>query len=524
MVTTKHKILSVILCIMLAVSAICVGTMAVSAASGDTVYVRANNGWTNLHCYMWTDGSSGNATWPGVKMTQVEGDVYSYTLTGDHKKIIFNNGSGGTGNQTGDMDYAGNGKIYDLASGTWGDYNVNPTTPNPTTPNPTTPNPTTPTPTTPTGDGITVYCKNEANWSKVYCYMWNSTTDRNATWPGVAMTNLGDNVWAYTSDKQYKGVIFTVGNDSGKTTDLTTAGHDGYIYNNSKNTWEVYDTSPIRVSSFTAAPATDIYVGTDVAISTSATSTTGAAISYEITVTDSNGVSTVVTNYGPTSAGIWSPTATGTYTVNFNYKDSTGNTNTRSLTLTVADDSTLTKPVIKSVFPYNLNTIKTGSPLTLSVKAGGGKTGTNLLFYKYVVTDPSNGKNTAYYTLNDTYNFTPASDGTYTVEVFVEGSDNSRVNKTYTYTASKNGSTQPATTQPVTILPTTVPPTTPVGTKGDTNGDGSIDVDDVTYLQMALARYAGVSVTLETGDICEDGILDVVDATYLQYKLVGIEV
>ncbi len=517
MVTTKHKILSVILCIMLAVSAICVGTMAVSAASGDTVYVRANNGWSNLHCYMWNSDSDKNAAWPGVKMTQVEGDVYSYTLTGNHASIIFNNGNGGTGNQTGDMSYPGNGKIYDLASGSWSDYNVNPTTPNPTTPNPT--NPVNP------GNGITVYCNNEAKWSTVYCYMWNSESDKNATWPGVAMTDIGNGVFSYTSSKQYSGVIFTAGNSGPQTDDLTTAGHDGYVFNNNSKTWEVYDTNPIRVSSFTADPSSDIYVGTDVAISTSATSTSGAAVSYEITVTGSNGVSTVVTNYGPTSAGIWTPTATGTYTVNFKYKDSTGNTNERSLTLTVADDSSLVKPVIKSVFPYNLNTIKTGTPLTVSVKAGGGKTGTNLLFYKYVVTDPSNGKNTAYYTLNDSYNFTPNSNGTYTVEVFVEGSDNSRVNKTYTYTASQNGPTQPVIpTQPPTILPTTVKPTTPVGTKGDTNGDGGIDVNDVTYLQMALARYTGVSVTLETGDICEDGILDVVDATYLQYMLVGIAV
>ena len=57
MVTTKHKVLSLILCIMLAVSAVCAGSMAVSAATGDTVYVRANNGWANLYCYMWTDGA-----------------------------------------------------------------------------------------------------------------------------------------------------------------------------------------------------------------------------------------------------------------------------------------------------------------------------------------------------------------------------------------------------------------------------------------------------------------------------------
>ena len=93
MVTTKHKVLSLILCIMLAVSAVCAGSMAVSAATGDTVYVRANNGWANLYCYMWTDGAGNNATWPGQAMTKVEDDVYAYTLSGDFKNVIFNNGS-----------------------------------------------------------------------------------------------------------------------------------------------------------------------------------------------------------------------------------------------------------------------------------------------------------------------------------------------------------------------------------------------------------------------------------------------
>ena len=113
MVTTKHRVLSLILCIMLAVSAVCAGSMAVSAATGDTVYVRANNGWANLYCYMWTDGAGNNAAWPGEAMTKVEDDVYAYTLSGDFKNVIFNNGSG---NQTTDLTYAGNGQIYDLST------------------------------------------------------------------------------------------------------------------------------------------------------------------------------------------------------------------------------------------------------------------------------------------------------------------------------------------------------------------------------------------------------------------------
>ena len=45
MVRKHHKILSVILCLMLAITAISAGTVAAFAASGDTVYVKVNNGW-----------------------------------------------------------------------------------------------------------------------------------------------------------------------------------------------------------------------------------------------------------------------------------------------------------------------------------------------------------------------------------------------------------------------------------------------------------------------------------------------
>ena len=76
-------------------------------------------------------------------MTEVGDGVYSYTLSGDFSKIIFNKGEGGNGNQTTDMDYPGANKIYDLSAGTWGDYGNTPTNPDPTNPTPTTPTPTT---------------------------------------------------------------------------------------------------------------------------------------------------------------------------------------------------------------------------------------------------------------------------------------------------------------------------------------------------------------------------------------------
>ena len=563
MVKKQHKVLSLILCLILAVSAVCAGTVGAFAASGDTVYCRLNNGWSKVYAYMWSDGSGNNKDWPGVEMTKVEDGVYSYSVPGDFTKIIFNNGSGGNGNQTGDINYAGNGKIYDLSAGSWSTYVEAPTSATSATEAPTgATQPTTQAPTTPSGDGVTVFLKNEAGWSAVNCYMWTDGAGKNKDWPGAAMTSIGDDVYMYTTSTAYEKCIFNVGSNQSQTGDLKVM--NGQIYNNKTNTWSVYDLSDLQVKSYTADPAKDVYVGTDVTISALAQNRNGAAVNYKFSVTNENGGTSVLSNFSGANSVVWTPSAAGRYTVNFDFRDAEGNENNRSLTLEVKDDTLLTKPVIKSVLPFNNNYIKVNSPATVSVKAGGGKTGTNLLFYKYVVTDPNNVKNTPYYTLNSTYSFTPSMEGVYTVNVFVQASDNSTVTKTYKYTATTGEITEPTTvapittvpTEPTTVAPTTVAPTTvapttvapttvapttvapttvapttvapttvvptepttaPEQLKGDVNGDGVVNIKDVTCIQLHLVddpRY--ITITLAIGDVNGDGKIDIKDATQIQ--------
>lgn len=508
MVRRQHKVLSLVLCLILAVSAVCAGTVGAFAATGDTVYCRLNNGWSSVYCYMWGDSVGENQAWPGVQMTNVESNVYSYSVSGEYDKIIFNNGSGGSGNQTADLSYAGNGKLYDLSTGAWETYVVDPSAPT---------TPTTPSTTVPSGDGITVYLKNSAGWSTANCYMWNSENDKNATWPGQAMTNVGGDVWMYTASKAYASCIFN--NGSSKTSDLTAK--NGYIFDNSTNTWEVYDTSPLQVTEYSADPTTGVYVDSDILLSATAKNTSGATVYYQFSVTNSTGGTSIVSNYSSANSVVWTPTAAGTYTINFDFKDSDGNENNRTTTITVEDDSALVKPVIKGVTPANFNLIKVGASATVSVKAGGGKTGTNLLFYKYVVTDPNGVKNTPYYTLNNTYAFTPTMAGTYTVNVYVQGSDNSTVNKTYEYTATGEDITVPSTVQPVTTVPVTTEPvtTTPVVLVGDADGDGILSIKDATYIQQFCVQLK-TELTLEVGDVDGDGRISVKDATALQLILV----
>lgn len=531
MVKKQHKVLSLILCLILAVSAVCAGTVGAFAASGDTVYCKLNNGWNKVYAYMWGDSIGDNHAWPGVEMTKVEGDVYSYNITDEYDKIIFNNGQGNGSNQTGNLNYEGNGKIYDLSAGKWSTYVEVPTSATTST---------TPAPTTATqaptsgGDGVTVYLKNEAGWSTPSCYMWNSGNDSNKAWPGEAMTSIGDDVYMYTASKSYKNCIFNSGSDQNKTGDLTTM--DGQIYNNKTNTWSVYDLSDLQVKSFKADPATGVYVDTAVTLSAEAQNKNGAEVSYKFSVTNANGGTSVVSDFSSVNSVVWTPQTAGAYTITFDFKDTEGNENSRTATVKVDDDSALVKPVIKSVFPADKNLIKVNTAATVSVKAGGGKTGTNLLFYKYIVTDPNGVKNTPYYTLNSTYSFTPRMLGEYTVNVYVQGSDNSTVNKTYKYTATNSDVTVPTTPVPTTTAPvptTTVPvptttapvPTTtvPVPTTtapfvlGDVDGDGILTIKDATYIQKYLAEYTEFSsISLKVGDVDGDGRISIKDATSIQ--------
>ena len=548
MVRKEHKFLCLVLCLALILTTVFTGAVSVFAAtedesepvgaSGDTVYVKANNGWTNLHCYMWTDNQGNNAQWPGAAMQAVKDDVYSYTVTGNFSKIIFNNGNSGSGNQTSDLSYPGTGKIYDLKTGTWSDYTDAPT---PTqTPDPTSaPDP---------GNGTLVYFKNTANWSAPKCYMWTDNQGNNAQWPGASMTEAGEGVWMYQTSQTFAKCIFNPGSDSGKTADLTV--QNGMMFNYATSQWEDPDFSDLRIVSFAADPTSDVYTGTEVSLTASATSKVGT-VSYRFSVKNAAGSESEIAGFSTVSSATWTPTQAGNYTLTLDVKDTAGNEKSKTLSVTVQNDAGLTKPVVKTVTPANLNLVKRNAQTTISVSAGGGQTGTNLLFYKYIVSDPNGVENTPYYTLNSTYDYVFTKLGTYTVNVFVQASDNSTVSKTYTYTVTDDmpdptvrpttptptqapttvKPTQAPTQAPTTLKPTTPKPTEPDVTvspttnpagyqKGDANKDHYVDIKDATYIQMHVAEYLEAkNIDVSIADMDGNGKITVVDATLIQFYI-----
>lgn len=515
MIKSKHRLTSLILVVFLAISAFCACGFSVIAAStdensvsagGTLVYLKNSKNWNPVYIHYW--GGSNETKWPGVLMNLVEGttDVYYYEVPAGETGIVFNGGGNGD-LQTGDLSVAeGSGKIYDPSTNKWSDY-TEPVIPTDTTPT-SQPDTTQPTTSPVIGDNV-VYCQNDAGWSSVYCYMWNSSNDDNHSWPGVLMEDLGEGIWYYDIPKNYANIIFNSGSDANKTVDMTYPG-TGHIYNNKTGKWDTFDTNPIIITDFTTDLASPQYKGMNITITSSAKSTAGE-VSYKYTVTNTTTSQTIVlSNFSSANTVVWTPNAVGEYVITVDVTDTAGNQNQRTMNYSIADDSTLVNPLIKVVTPYDNSQVQINTQVTVNVNAGGGNTGTKLLFYKYIVTDPDGVTNTPYYSLSKSYQFTPTKLGEYKVQIYVQGSDNQTVSKTYTYTSvSKIVSSSMNSNQQ--------------GSLGDVNLDGEVNIKDTTEIQLYLAHYRTFTdEQMVFADYDCDGEINIKDATRVQFALANL--
>ena len=74
---------------------------AIQVVESYTYYFNNTASWTDVYAYAWkeADGSM-NAAWPGVKMNQAKGNIYSLAIGAEFDKVIFNDGGS---NQTEDL-------------------------------------------------------------------------------------------------------------------------------------------------------------------------------------------------------------------------------------------------------------------------------------------------------------------------------------------------------------------------------------------------------------------------------------
>ena len=161
-----------------------------------TAYLSKPSGWgSTLYCYVYSadDESNRNAAWPGIAMTNVSGSVYKYQISDSitNPRVMFTDGS----NQYPSSGQAGltmtsDSMIYQ--NGSWSTYSGTVTTSN------------------------IAYIDKPSGWgSTIYCYVYSKSNEsnRNAAWPGVAMTNVSGSIYKYEVSDSISDplVIFTDG-------------------------------------------------------------------------------------------------------------------------------------------------------------------------------------------------------------------------------------------------------------------------------------------------------------------------
>ena len=170
----------------------------------NTIYFdNSQSAWSRVNCYTYTDDGTWKVAWPGEELANPTDGVYKVTLHERFTKVIFNNGSGGYGNETSSYDIE-DGKVYDLYGSTF----------------------------------VTVYFEKPEDWGFVKYYVWNDNGDNG--WPGKEITakdyeTASGGYYKAVVNSNYSNIIFNCINDNesaiagvNKTKDLLIK--DGSIY------------------------------------------------------------------------------------------------------------------------------------------------------------------------------------------------------------------------------------------------------------------------------------------------------
>ena len=58
---------------------------------------------------------------------------------------------------------------------------------------------------------------------------------------------------------------------------------------------------------------------------------------------------------------------------------------------------------------------------------------------------------------------------------------------------------------------------------GDANGDGNVNLDDVTHMLKYIAGWEGITIIEKAGDVTSDGNINLEDVTHLLKYIAGWE-
>lgn len=164
------------------------GALTMASGADMVIRVKVPATMTTVKIYSWNDEETITAGWPGNDMTANGDGWYCYVLPAG-SNFIFNNGNGGTGNQTANIEGVTESTCYILDA----DMNFETTTECPTTEctNAEVVEPEK-TPVT-----FTISIKAIEGWDKMYMYAWGDE-EKFGGWPGTAMT-LADGWYTITA-------------------------------------------------------------------------------------------------------------------------------------------------------------------------------------------------------------------------------------------------------------------------------------------------------------------------------------
>lgn len=169
---------------------------------GMTIYFEAPETWDNVNIYWWNAAPQAGTDWPGVAMTKLTGNWYSYQFEDGVKQanLIFNNGAG---EQTTDLYREGDGCYQ---NDTWFDSCDIPE------------------------PALKVYFKKPATWgSDINIYYWEADPSPAVDWPGIAMVAEGNDWYSHQFAEGTASANLIFNDGTNQTSDLSRTGDGCYV-------------------------------------------------------------------------------------------------------------------------------------------------------------------------------------------------------------------------------------------------------------------------------------------------------
>ena len=273
-----------------------------------------------------------------------------------------------------------------------------------------------------------VYFEKPSGWgSTIYAYIYGGASETQITgaWPGKAMTEVGDGVYAYefTTDLTNVKVIFNDGNSQ-----APASQQPGFEFKNKG----YYTTSGFQK---VVEPVQDTAV-TSVSVSpTSASVKVGATTTLTAAVSPSNATNKTIswtssnTNVATVSNGVVTGVSAGTATITA----TSNNGKTAKATITVTGSTS----TLVNNSKVSATSVKLGSTITATAAASGG---TSPYQYQivYKKSTQSSWTTASAYSTNKTATIKPASTGAYQICIKVKDNNGTEIKKFFDITVTNS--------------------------------------------------------------------------------------